>query len=532
MPATNTDGLTRDSADVAAILKDGDLAVTKRFVQAARTGTPANPARALKLLRLIATRRPTGVLFADAARFTAQDRTYILVVAALERDVEQAAAILLLDGIEQNEREEVASTFARQRLTSDVAQLVSRIRREPQPTEQARDQAGAIVRSILAEFTLGTENPGQGGRPPLDVALLYVQLIGEGCADDADRLLKQVFEKKWQSGFAVEMAAQFGHFMPSEDVVAGWALRSPSDSTPKVMADLLLKDPASSRRPDRMTQVGDQWRPNAVLHLCQRLKEGGQAAAAAELRRNTLSRPDLTQVAKAIAAWWGTTGDRDALLREAVHDRRGPRTVDDVDELAKSLNMRLSPSDLDVCDRLRKLAPVDRCSGEDLVRLLYEVSESQRRDAGAKFAGRMALAAKEGRVSIKALVAYLTGLRRAAWKGSQTAAKSMVDELIDDAGEARVVAPVGAHLLGDKTTRKDGETVLRGYLNKETAISAEDVVSTFVCLREMRMEGDAYVQGLAQATVGRWRPARRNEAAAALRDAGLTDLAQQVLARR
>jgi hypothetical protein len=529
---TSADDLTRDSADIAAVLEDRDLTRTKRFIQAARTGTPANPARALKLLRMIATRRPAEELFTDAAGFIAQDRTYILVVAALERDVEQAAAILLLDGIGQNERQEVAGTFARQRLTSDVAQLISHIRVAGRRSKADKKQADAIVETILSEFTRGVDNPGHGGRPAQDVALLYVQLIGEGSGSEANALLTMVFKKRWQTGLAVELAREFDHFMPGTDVLAEWARRNSSGDIVRVMAELLIRASESSRRQARMTEVGDHWKPKIVVHLCQHLKDGGQVGAVSELRRNTLSRLDLSQVAEAVAAWWGTIGDREALLKEAVHGRQGPRTVDEVGDLARALELELLPGDAEVCDRLRRLAPVDGCSGDDLVKLLSEVAEGRRRDAGAKFAERMALAAEERRVAVQALVHYLTSLRRATWKSSQTAAKSMVDELIDGACEAEVVAPVGALLLGDKTTRKDGETVLRGYLNKESSISADDVATIFSCMQEMGMDGDAFVQGLAQATVGRWRPARRNEAAAALRDAGITEPAGQVLARR
>ena len=545
MMAATIDDPTKDSADIAAVLNDRDLTVTKRFIQAARNGRPGNPARALKLLQVIATRRPAEGLFADAAGFEPQDRTHILAVAALERNVEQAAALLLLAGIEQQERQEVVRTFARQRQTSDVARLISYIKPDEGQPEEDRMRAAMVGRIILAEFAHGADGYGHGGRPAGDIVLLYVYLIGAGCGDEADGLLMAAFAGKWPAGLANAVAKEFDHFMPADDVLAEWARRC---SEVEVMAELLTTLPHGRRQEARMAVVGDQWKPKYVLSLCQRLDKNGQSGAALELRRSTLSRPDPAQVAEAVAAWLQAKSDRDTLLREAAQGRRKPRTASEIGKLAELLQKELVTSDTDVCDRLRKLAPVDECSGcgrlrkpasmsecsaAELVKLLGEVAEGRRRDTGVKFAKQVASAARERRAnSLKTVACYLSKLRQQNWKGSRTAANSMVDELVDGVWEARVLAPVGVLLLRKEATRKDGETVLRGYLNKENAISANDVVRVFRYTQLMEMQEDTFIQGLAQATVGRWRPARRNEAASALRDAGLSEVADQVRARR
>ncbi|WP_370355395.1 hypothetical protein [Catenulispora sp. EB89] len=482
---------------------------------------------------MIATKRPVEGLFADASGFGTKDRTYILAVAALERDVDQAAAILL-SGRDQDADEVVAGTFARQRLTSDIAQLIGSIRPYDWQTEEDQKNATSLIETILSEFARGTHEFADGGRQTFDIALVYVHLIGAGCDAEADKLLTKVFVEPWRAGLAVELDEEFDHYVPGNDVVGDWAGKRLSPSAVQVMAELLTTARPSRRRQARIDDIVDNWRPKSAVKLCDELEKRGQARDAAMIRERVVSRPDLGQVAEAVAVWWGRlpgARSRELLLDAAVQGRGGPRSVVEIRSLAERLeNDELLPKAAG--DKLRKHALVDGCAGDDLTELLFSIAAKQRPDAAEKFARRMAVAAKDRQVKTRSVVCYIRSLRQArSQKGSQTAANLMINELVGDARMARVVAPVGAVLLRDEATEKDGRSILQRYLNRHNAISDKDVVSVFRFLAVMGMLDAEFVQGLAGATVGRWPATRRREAAFALRDAGMLDLAREVLPR-
>lgn len=531
--ATAEDRFTRDSADIAAILADGDLSITQQWIKIARRRRPENPARALRLLHLIGVWRPVDRLIEDAERFDGRDAAQILSVAALHRSIPDTAAILLAKWPSQLATE-VARTFARQRLTIDVAEIIAFLK-----TRHAdRKEAAGIVDTMLNEIAWGGDVPGGSGRTIRDVELIHVHLVAGRRPDEARQLLTRVLSRRWDLGFAYALAMEFNHDAPQRNVLGDWARETvetrKSDSVAiAVMRDLIhgcgALDGIQARR--LIADVGGTWPAEPLARLCVGLLGCDCHDRVVAIYRSAARRPELFEVALVIKECWASSalgGVREELLRAAVVGSAThpvPLTVDQVNELAKLVAEFDTP---EAPNQIRNLVRLDGCRGADLADLLEARTGKRRRAGGLDLARRLAEAAKAGTVDATAVAGYIGSLRDRSWPEARQAADDAVNELTGIAHSSPgVVADVAVHLFCEDRTRKDAEAFLRRYLLNHGVVSAADLVTLVGRVRGTELGRRALVDALRE-TVRRWPPSRRREAIDRLRKAGFGHEADQI----
>ena len=532
--APTEERFTRDSADIQAILADADLSDTQRWIRIARRRKPENPARALRLLHLIGVWRPVDRLIEDAERFDERDAGQILGVAALHRSIPDTAAILLAKW-GSTLATEVARTFARQRLTSDVAEIIVLLK-----TRYAdREEAAAIVDTMLDEIAWGGEAAERGGGRTLrDVELIHVHLVAGRRTEEARQLLTRVLSRDWDPGFAYDLAVEFLHDAPQRNVLGDWALhmvqtRKPGGKAIDVMRDLIHRcGPIDSSHARRLiAEVGRAWPAEPLARLCAGLLECDCDDRVAAIYRSAVRRPELFEVALVIKECWALpelSGVREELLQEAVAGtapRAVPLTVDQVNELAKLVADLGTP---EAPNQIRDLVRLDGCRGADLADLLEARTGKRRGAAGLDLARRLAEAAKAGTVDATAVAGYIGSLRGRSWPGARQAADDAVNELTGIAHSSPdVVADVAVNLFGDDRTRRDAEAVLRRYLLNHAVVSAADLVALVAKVKGTDLGRRALADALRE-TVRRWPPSRRREAIDKLREKGFRDEGDQI----
>lgn len=556
MSISETDGdadaaNSKDSADIAEILSDSDLSIVRDRIRASREEDPPNPARALRLLDLIGQHRRVEGLIGDAARFDDdRDAAQILGVAALEREVGEAAEILLAkwpSGL----ADAVVRTFARQRPTRHVAQLIRHLKQQKQDRQQ--DAAG-IINAVLDEFAFGDAGFRDGGhntpgRPIRDIELVHIHLTAERCGEEANGLLDRVFQDSRRPGFAYDLWREFAHDAPRSDVLTSWALatvRSEGSDTPavRVVRELLelggpqAHDVSARGQTDHLiVSVGEYWPSKPLVRLCVHLTQDGYGDTAAAIRRRVARRASLWQVAEMIELWSRTpelADSLESLLDDAVNATSTtlePRTVAEIDELAEAVTEECKSHT--ESNQLRRQAAlgVNKRDGADIAHLLGSLNDAMRRRVSPQVAKRLALAAKANDVTPTAVANYIRCLRHQNRAGSRQAADYARDALTSvSASEPSVVGQVGVHLAHDAKTKGDALEILKRYLSNHAVASARDVVLVFQIVDQEQMPDDfrSEITDLARTTVGRWPPVRRREAAHELRRAGLTERADQV----
>lgn len=544
------DGNVEDSHDdLEEILRDSDLSLTRERIRTVREGEPSDPARALRLLDLVGRFRPVDRIIEDAGLFDERDAGQILGVAAIERSIPDAAEIMLAKWGSRLARD-VVRTFARQRRTNDVAELITLLKRQEQ-TRQA--DAVDIISVILNEFAGGDTDARDGGhdargRPVRDIALVHVHLVAAQCPEEAKGLLDRVFRTPWRPGFAYELDVDFTHDAPRGAVLDRWALatvsRGPFFSVIPVVGELLQMlgrpphDPSTTDRMERLiTSVGDQWPPNPLVALCVDLIKRDYGPISDRIRVRAARREDLWRVTELINVWWQESeleATRVALLDEVVNAQLPTwpaRTAAQVDTLAEHLTREFGAQPIADLLRLRAALGVVGRTGTEIAELLGTLNDVVRRKAGPQVASGLALATKKGDVPTTTVAEYIRSLRSQNKRGSRQAADDARDALTSiAASEPGVVARVSADLMGHDSTKNDGLTILTRYLTNHAMASAQDVVSVFHILdRDRQPDGFRdQITDLARVTVGRWPPVRRREAAHELHKAGLVQRAEQV----
>lgn len=514
----------KDSADIAEILADPDLSITRERIRVSRENEPCNPARALRLLDLVGLVRPVQGLIEDAAQFDDRDTAQILGVAALERPIAEAMDIMLADAPEEPIGD-VVRTFARQRRTNHVAHLIKLLKRvEP----ERRTKAAKIIKEVLNEFAVGDAGHG---RPSRDIQLVHVHLMADQYRAEANGLLDLVFREE-RPGFAVALDDDFAHDAPHNTVLDDWALAMVKGEelyprVIRVVGELLW----GGRRTERLiATIGDHWPATALAQQCADLVDRDCRDACDAIRTRAVRRDKLRDVAQVIHAWWRhpqLNGYREALLDDAVNTLTPARVA----TLADCVNEEFNSRDTADLLRLRAALGVDGRGGADLAELLGALDESARRKAGSQVARRLASAAKASTVPPATVAGYIRALRKDSMSGSRQAADDARDALTSIAtSDPSVVACVGENLIQDDATKDDALVILRRYLTNHAVAAPEDVVAVFRVL-DRAGQSDVVREGvtdLAEITVGRWPPVRRREAAHALRDAGLPERAEQV----
>ncbi|NUP45728.1 MAG: hypothetical protein HOW97_00215 [Catenulispora sp.] len=528
------DGFTRDSADIEAIRADETMSDTQQWIRTARRRRPENPARALRLLHLIGVWRPVDRLIEDAERFDERDAAQILGVAALHRSISDTAAILLAKWPSALAKT-VARTFARQRLTIDVAEIIVLL-----TTRYAhRPQAAGIVETMLNEIAWGDDVPAGGGRIIRDVELIHVHLVAGRRTAEAHRLLTQVFSFERPPGYAHDLALEFYHDVPQRNVLGDWARetvtsRKPTRPAVAVMSDLIHRcGPIDSTHARRLiADVGGTWPAEPLASLCVLLLDCDCDDRVVAICKAAARRPYLAEVAAVIREFWARSelsGVREDLLREAVvgsPPHTAALTVDQVNDLAKQAAEHRTAN---AAEQIRSLVRVAGCRGPDLVDLLESIPDKKRRRAaGLDLAAQLAESAKAGTVEPKAVAAYISSLRARTWPGTRQAADDVVNELTGIAHSSpRVVAEIAVELFSDDRMRKDAEAVLRHYLLNHAVVKTADLVTLIARVKGTALGRRALADVLRE-TVRRWPPSRRREAVDRLVEAGFGDEADQI----
>ncbi|MFE0326958.1 hypothetical protein ACFW08_09200 [Streptomyces sp. NPDC058960] len=530
-------------------------------MQAIREGDPPEtingdkpqPANAIRALHAFATRREIADLIKSAGTngFKYRDAVNVLATAALCRSVEETAKLTI--GQWEAERaegsgdtpktEDIIRDIARQRTVLDVAVFVRECRAHRE----------------LVDRTLRAFAHSSSGRRNLDKALLYIALRDQDCLPEAADLLHLTLaainengaQQTPDTGPAKELDDLVGalyELSPSERILEEWLdreLRSPrrASETVQLVARLLAGSPAGAAT--LAEHVGCRWEPDVLVELCGQLSERPSERSAeqcAAVRRHAASHRDVWRLAAIVKAWQGspilarTTRE---LLADVVTmgtaRSEGPRSLEDIDDLAHVLrNRRAAPE----CNRLLRLVAaehIDGRSGTDLAVLLHRVERRPRRDrprVAQKIAERVTartLEAQDNAVDL--FVDYIKALHD---MGDADAAFVARRELADPSRpdvKHRVWATAVADIAGclwHAGLTGDSTDLLERYLENEQRVAPEDVA--VVVERLHRSVADETLwRSLLAATVGRWSDAnRRNRAISELRRRGCGAEAEEI----
>jgi len=254
-----------------------------------------DPGHALKILNAIGVLRAADNLVAEARSFQEWDRELILAGAALQRDVIQAAALLIElghqpagSGIDERATAraigtEIIAEVARQRLAVECTQLVSILLAESGHPEHGR-WATSLADLLVQRFALGDGAPSSDaespvlnkrlGRPERDIVLFYASLGSAGHQRLADRLLDLTLRAENRPGAVTRLAQEFEHFIPRRDVPAAWLARAAGNLESKdsaiTVATELLTAPDPLPGPIIAT-IADTWTAKAIVRLCTSL---------------------------------------------------------------------------------------------------------------------------------------------------------------------------------------------------------------------------------------------------------------------
>jgi hypothetical protein len=497
-----------------------------------------DPGLALKILNAIGVLRDAGNLVAEARSFQEWDRELILAGAALQRDVTQAAALLIelwqqADGGSADEHaiaegigKEIIAEIARQRLALECTQLVSTLlaeSRHPEHGGWATDLADMLVQ----RFALGDGVPPSGrgqpglskrlGRPERDIVLFYASLGSAGHQAQADRLLDLTLRAENGPGAVTRLAKEFEHFVPGRDVPASWLARAADnlkskDSAITVATELLTApDPLPAAV---IATIAANWTAKSLVRLCAGLWE--EKAVRAILERVGTGPP--ARAAEVVDEWWQKSAP-DAglqLLLDAVTgaDRPDPRELSELKHIANDLSKPGTPA---LRTRLLRRAVVcvrDR-PGRDLVELLWMIDDERaRREAAFEAADCLARDAEP-----EVVIDYVTALH-----GRGTAEARRIVDIVRDALTDRrpcrsaAIAEVAAGLWQRPATREYGEQLLKQHLRNEHAITGRDVVTVLERLRRLPepVMTDAERRQLLHDTVALWSAVHLDEAWTAL----------------
>lgn len=505
----------------------------------------ARPAAAIRALQAFAVKRKVTELIQFSAHFDSRDAVHVLATAALTRSVPQAAELAIgqwkAEGAGRSGgtplSDGIIHDVACQRTTLDVAEFVATCRRLGTPE--------------LADQTLRVFARTSSGRTHLDKAVLYIALRDEGCAREADELLRLTMDAIDVEGAAQEapdtdpaelhdLVGALHQLSPSEQILEEWIkgeLRHATRvaRTVRVVARLITGRPDG---PDTLVKdVGLNWPVRQLTDLCGQLVKRWPDRCAA-VRGYAASRTDLEELALIIMAWQGsetlakTTRELLAEIVTGGVGATGPRSIEKIRDIRWWLrNHHAAPQ----CVRLlwvEAAVQVDGRSGAELVTLLGEVRGRRDRQRVAQEIGQR-LAAQVLRTGTAGdlFVEYVKELRaRAMTMEARWARKELADPAGSDqrvGGAAALVAEIASRLYAEGSPA-DGWDLLERYLENEERVTSQDVVAVALRLRGSTMDDDRRYS-LLRATVGRWSDASRDEAIDTLRNGGCRKEATEVI---
>ncbi|MFL6117964.1 MAG: hypothetical protein ACJ786_42410 [Catenulispora sp.] len=496
-----------------------------------------DPGHALKILNAIGVLRAAENLVAEARSFQEWDRELILAGAALQRDVAQAAALLIElwhqpdhPGGDDHATARVIGTeiiaeVARQRIAVECTQLIGILLAEAADPEHGR-WATSLADLLVQRFALGdgplpaaragARQPLAAkrlGRPERDIVLFYAALSGAGHRAQADRLLDLTLRAENRPGAVTRLALEFEHFVPRRDVPARWLARAVGDLQSKDSAIAVATELLAA--PDPLPEaviatIAETWTPKAIVQLCGGLRAG----EAVEAILDRVGGGPPMRAAEVLDEWWQKAAPEVGLrlLLDAVTGatRRDPRPLPELRDIAEDLGAWLRTRLL-----RRAAVGVGNRPGADLVELLWMIEqEKARREAAFEAADCLAQDAEP-----RVVIDYVSALHA---RGSAEARRiiDIVRDALTDRWPCRsaVIAEVAAGLWERPETREYGEQLLKQHLRNQRAITGRDVVIVLEKLRRLPEPAmtDAERRQLLHDTVALWSAVHLDDAWTAL----------------
>ena len=505
-----------------------------------------DPGHAVKILNRIGVLRDAENLLADARSFQEWDRELILAGAALQRDVAQAAALLVglwhqPDGADGDDHAmaqvigtEIIAEVARQRIAVECTQLVGILLAEAADPEHG-PWAASLVDLLVERFALGDGPPPAAravpaaaaarqplaperlGRPERDIVLFYAALVGAGHRTHADRLLDLTLRAENRPGAVTKLAQEFEHFVPRRDVPARWLARAARDLQSKDSAIAVATELLAA--PDPLPEaviatIAESWTPKAIVQLCGGLREG----KAVEAILDRVGGGPAARAAEVVDEWWQKAAPEAGLrlLLDAVTgaNRTDPRKVSELRDIAKDLG---KPATGRLRTRLLRRAAVGvgNRPGADLVELLWMIDgEKARREAAFEAADCLAQDAEP-----PVVIDYVAALHARGTAEARRIIDIVRDALTDHwPCRSAAIAEVATGLWERPATREYGEQLLKQFLRNQRAITGRDVVIVLEKLRRLPEPAmtDAERHQLLHDTVALWSAVHLDDAWTAL----------------
>lgn len=505
--------------------EDGGLAwvrtaATSRLLELVRSlRDPAvgdDPGHAVRLLNAIGVLRDAGNLVAEARSFQVWDRELILAGAALQRDVTQAAALLIELWHQPDHHDArtspralgkaIVAEIARQRIAVECAQLIGILLAESSNAEHG-EWAESLVGMLVKRFALGdgdadgardgagdADGPrpsgegrpvqaGRHGRPERDIVLFYTSLKSAGHEEQANRLLDLTLRAETRADRLRNLARELEHFVPGHGVLPIWlgsAAGSDLDSVITVAAALLTEQ---GPLPEAVVAVvAGFWSGKTITTLCGTLHE--DRAAVAILERVGEGPP--TRAAEVVHEWRQTSaseavvqGRLDAVIGAAKPD---PAPLSQLKDIVRILGGWDGATLLRTRFLQRAAVSVRNRSGADLVELLWMIDDERaRREAAFEAADRLAECAAPDVV-----IHYVGALHELGTVEARRVIDLVRDALTDRRPcDADAIAEIGTGLWRHQATREYGEQLLKQHLRNEHAIRGADVVTVLRGLRAL-----------------------------------------------
>lgn len=512
-------------------------------------GLDPQPAAAMRILHTFAKRRRTEDLLnlqpetGGAGGFTPLDAQAVVTLAALTRDVEEAATLAIKQWeIEQREIKQREMTAEQGATVSGLASsIVHDVTAQRTVREVAvfirecqRKEATGLVSLILKAFVKSTS-----GRTNLDKAFLYIALRGEGCASEADELLGLALgpaDDEAPSASAADSLDRVGfvsalrHLSPSEMIVERWIEREMSvperELNPVTLVSGLLTDePDEGKRLAK--HAGDQWGARRLIDLCKILASSSSPHLTL-VRGYAAARQDMAFLAELIPLWSeaealaGTLRDLLADIIAGGQDHSAdPRSIGFLNGLQRKLENDSAP---DKCRREMRVAVAAHVygrSGAEIALLLGKVGRRDLRRAAQGVNERLTARLLAGKAEAAVFVDYVIGLQKLPEASSLTfwALRELSDPTASDhalEGAASIVGDI-AGLLYAKKRADTGFDLLERCLENEQWLEPDDAANIVERLRsgkipkDEQMPEDERWTPLLSATMGRWADTRRRE---------------------
>jgi hypothetical protein len=516
-------------------------------------------ALAARALQTFALRRPLADLLrlepdgrGDTDHFHPVDATAILALAALTRDVEQAAELAIHHWLHERKHgsgptpltDGIVHDVTAQRTVPETAVFIRTCRRTGQHV---------LVRKTLEAFVSEAS-----GRTNLDKALLYLtldtDLKAERCAPEAAMLLELVLRGAAaesrnhtgdEKGGRVGIIGALNHLSPSGKIVERWADLGIDEreadqgteetggqekeagefsdrrmETIELVAELLLGEPEGTQ--GLAEHIGRAWVPSALRDLCERLV-GSPNSRFDTILRSAAARTDSDQLSTIISTWQQSdtlSGTLAALLDELVaagpDGSGGPRPIKDLDRLDRALRNDRAPQE---CRKMLRVAVAQHVAGRtggQTARQLGQIED--RRDlkhAAAVVNQRLTARLVAGETGAEALVDYLKELRKSPRRSSALtfwALRALTDATASESAlKGEVIGAVAVRLYAEGLGQVAFD-LLERYLENEQAATPQGAVDLVDQVAgSMTMAGDPRWESLLSATVGRWAEAERRD---------------------